>query len=269
MTAAATAMFETSIGFNTEVPRDIRLDLTVRDPETVLELWRRPKGECREGFALSALRLGVMALRQASGVIDTTTIRQEGERLIAGVREMLSDRANQLLSGLSGSLKEYFDPSTGQLPQRLERLLKRDGDLESLLGRHLNGDTSTLARTLASHVGETSPLLKMLSPTQGDGVVAALTEVIGHALEEQRDHVIRQFSLDQDTSALSRLLKQIVDANGKFAPNCPPILSNSVLNSPWTTMRRSRASCPSGRSRPEEHLRAVLIRQRGLACSGE
>jgi hypothetical protein len=121
-----------------------------------------------------------------------------------------------MMERLAGSLKQYFDPTDGQLPQRLDRLVKRDGELESLLSRHIGDNGSTIARTLAQHVGESSPLLKLLSPGQSDGLIAALTEVIQAALQQQRDHVLRQFSLDQKDSALSRLLQQIVDANGGF-----------------------------------------------------
>jgi hypothetical protein len=211
-----TAACDNPIGFPMELPHEIELALTVRDPETVVELWRRTEGEPRASFALSALRLGVMALRQAAGAIDSGTVRQEGERLVSAVRELLMERSNQIMERLAGSLKQYFDPTDGQLPQRLDRLVKRDGELESLLARHIGDNGSTIARTLAQHVGESSPLLKLLSPNQSDGLIAALTEVIAQALQQQRDHVLRQFSLDQKDSALSRLLQQIVDANGSF-----------------------------------------------------
>src|SRR5689334_16027493 len=137
---AAVAVLENAIGFQMDLPTEIDLPLTVRDPETVLELWRRPEGDPRNGFALSALRLGVLALRQASGAIDGATVRHEGERLVASIRELLAERANTLTENLSSSLKQYFDPNSGQLPQRLDRLLKRDGELESLLGRHLGNN---------------------------------------------------------------------------------------------------------------------------------
>lgn len=207
---------DNTIGFHTDLPAEIDLSLTVCDPETVMELWRRPEGHPRDGFALSALRLGVLALRQASGAVDGATVRQEGERLVASIRELLAERANQMTENLTASLKQYFDPNDGQLPQRLDRLIKRDGELESLLSRHVGNDGSTLAQTLAEHVGENSALLKVLSPDQSQGIIAAMTEVISTALEQQREHVLRQFSLDEDDSALSRLIEKLVDANGNF-----------------------------------------------------
>lgn len=197
-------------------PKSIEMHLVVRDPETVSELWRQCDDESRNSYALSALRLGVLALRQASGIVDVSAIRGEGERLVSSVRELLSERSSQLLTGLSAALRQYFDPNDGQLPQRLERLVKREGELESMLVRHLSSDGSTIARTLAAHMGEQSPLLRMLSPNQSDGILKALTDVVTDALHQQRQHVMGQFSLDQADSALSRLVKLITDSNGKF-----------------------------------------------------
>lgn len=210
-----TAMYESPTHVET-IPAEMRLVLHLRDAEIIGEVCRREEGEPRQNYALSALRLGVLALRQAAGVVDGATVRHEGERLVASIRELLLERSTQLMQQLAGSLKQYFDPSDGQLPQRLDRLLKRDGELESLLSRHLGDDGSTLAKTLAQHVGESSPLMKVIAPDQAGGVIAALTETIQLALDQQREHVLGQFSLDDENSALSHLVKQIGDANGKF-----------------------------------------------------
>jgi hypothetical protein len=51
------------------------------------------------------------------------------------------------------------------MPQRLERLTRPDGELEAILAKHLDGDRSTVAVTLARKVGEESALFKLLSPT--------------------------------------------------------------------------------------------------------
>jgi len=199
-----------------EIPKEIRLELTVVEPEVILELNRHPKGAERDRFALSALRLGVQALRQASGVIDGTMIQREGENLLNSVRDLLRTSFTENLSSLSATLKQYFDPANGNLSQRLERLVKKDGELETLLARHLDGESSTITRTLAKHIGEQSPLLRLLSPTQSDGLLAALEQVIQDALQSQTAHVLRQFSLDDKESALSRLVSELTGANGKL-----------------------------------------------------
>jgi hypothetical protein len=191
----------------------IRVDLLVTDPEVAHELSLRTEGRERDDFTLQALRLGVLALRHASGALDAQTLQREGERLLGDVRELLVDRTGQVTEGVTRLLSVYLDPKSGSLPQRLERLTKRDGELETLLAKHLDGDRSVLAQTLAQHVGKQSPLFKLLSPEQSDGLVSSLTRMIDGALRTQNDALLEAFtkelSLDQEGSALQRLSKAI------------------------------------------------------------
>jgi hypothetical protein len=174
--------------------RSLRISLNISDPEVLNELERRDEGAPREAFATQALRLGVLALRQASGALDADVIRREGSQLVSAVGTIF------------------------------EQLTKPNGDLERILGQHLAGDKSVMARTLATHVGETSPLFKLLSPTQSDGLLAALTTTFKNALDGQRDEVLKQFSLDCKDSALSRLLAEVTTTNGKLRSELTEVL---------------------------------------------
>jgi len=203
-------------GHRTATTDTVHLTLRVTDPEVALELLRHGDGAAREGYALSALRLGILALRQASGSIDAERIRNEGERLVADVRTQLSEHSGHISTTLGTIIRQYFDPQTGHFTERLDRLVRQDGDLEAVLSRHLDGESSSLARTLADFVGENSPLLKQLSPQQGDGFLASVRQGIEEALRTQRDHILRQFSLDDKASPLSRLVAEITDSQGKL-----------------------------------------------------
>lgn len=194
----------------------IRLALTIREPEVVLELHKYEEGTEREQFALSALRIGVLALRQASGVVDANAVRAEGERLVGSVRELLTSNTTTFLASVSSTLKSYFDPAEGHFPQRLDRLIKKDGELQSLLATHLDGDESVVARTLSKHIGGDSPLLRLLAPDESEGVVASLSKAVAETLDLQRSHILRQFSLDDKESALSRLVSEMTGTNGKL-----------------------------------------------------
>lgn len=194
----------------------VSLQLHVTDPEVVAELLRHPDGATRDQFALSALRLGVLALRQACGSIDAGGVREEGERLVTEMRTLLETEAAGLTARLTGAIAHYFDPNTGDLTQRLDRLVRKDGDLERVLASYLDGESSALARTLAEHVGEMSPLLKQLSSGESDGFIASLSQAIEGTLQAQRDHILGQFSLDDKASALSRLVAEITGHNGKL-----------------------------------------------------
>jgi hypothetical protein len=165
----------------------VHLALTITDPEVAHELVQRPEGNERDGYAKEALRLGVIAIRQASGAIDAETIQREAERMLHNVRELLSERTATATDGIAKVLGRYFDPTSGSLPQRLESLTKRDGELELLLTKHLAGERSVLAQTLAQHVGQQSPLFKLLSPTQTDGIVAVLTKTFDTTLKALLD----------------------------------------------------------------------------------
>lgn len=192
------------------------MTLTVHDAEVVGALARRPEGESREAFALAAMRVGVLAIEQAGGVIDAAAVREEGQRLVARVGDVLRTQSSDLLAQLGKVVAQYFDPKTGVLEQRLSGLVKQDGDFDRLLRQHLGADTSTMAQTLARHVGQQSPIFRLLAPDQKEGLLAALAATLDSALASQRRHILEQFSLDQQDSALSRLLRQLTDANGKL-----------------------------------------------------
>ncbi|MGH7437288.1 MAG: hypothetical protein ACRENE_16550 [Polyangiaceae bacterium] len=194
----------------------IHVDILITDPEVAHELSLRSEGRERDDYARQSLRLGALALRHASGALDGQTLQREGERLLGSVRELLVDRTGQVTEGVTNLLSVYFDPKSGSLPQRLERLTMRDGELETLLTRHLDGERSVLAQTLAQHVGKQSPLFKLLSPEQSDGLVSSLAHTMNQALASQTEAVLRQFSLDLPDSALRRLLDQVATENGKL-----------------------------------------------------
>ena len=58
------------------------------------------------------------------------------------------------------------------------------------------------------HLGEGSPLFKLLSPTDAAGLRCQLSTTVEEALNEQRQLILREFSLDQKDSALSRLVAE-------------------------------------------------------------
>jgi hypothetical protein len=184
------------------------LTLEVSDPEVLAELRRHTEESERERYALDALRVGILALRAASGQVDAASIREAGQSLLSEVREVLSARGAETAERVSSALTQYLDPQSGVLPQRLQALVREDGELERLLRTHVGADDSVLARSLALHLGEGSPIFKLLSPTDANGLRAQLTKMIEEALAEQRGHILREFSLDHKGSSLSRLFAE-------------------------------------------------------------
>jgi len=171
----------------------LSLHLNVTDPDVVGALSKVHESRERDQYAIAALKVGVLAIRQASGVIDSRTIHDECNQLLKTVGETLSLHSESVSTQIATLLGKYFDPAAGEFPQRLERLVRRDGELEMLLSKHLNGDTSVLARTLESHIGANSPLLQMLSPDQRKGILAAMKDTLEFAVNEQSKQICRQF----------------------------------------------------------------------------
>jgi hypothetical protein len=195
------------------------LQLKIDDPEICAALRAYPEGDPRNQYALGALRLGVLALRAAAGQIDTGEIRHAGQKLMSDMTALLTERSGKLTGDVASALKQYFDPQTGLLPQRIQSLIQNDGDLEKLLRSHLAPQDSMMAKTLAAHLGEGSPIFKMLSPTEANGLQAQVAVALEQALKEQRQHILREFSLDTPDSALSRLIGQLTTNNGQLQSN--------------------------------------------------
>lgn len=194
----------------------LTLTLTVTDADCLAELNARDAGPEREFFALSALRVGVLALRQAAGVVDRQAIRSEGDRLIESLRAALHSHYQKTTDDIGTLLEKYFDVNDGTLLQRLDRLVKKDGDLESVLAKYIDGDSSALSTSLQRHLGADSPLLQTLSTDRSKGLLAALNEVITESVRSRNEPIIREFTLDNEDSALSRLVGRITDENGQL-----------------------------------------------------
>ncbi len=194
-------------------PAVLELHLHVTDPEVVAELEKNPAGLDRERFALSALRLGVLALRQARGELDAGVVREAGQRILHDLESLLKDHGSKLTGNLAGALKQYFDKDSGELPRRLESLLKQDGDLERFLRQHLGPESSMLAKTLDQCL---QPVVQLLDPDDAQGIQAKIRQLLEAAIQEQRNKVLAEFSLDHPDSALSRLLAKLTDKHGEL-----------------------------------------------------
>lgn len=111
----------------------IRIELEISDPESASALISHPQGRQRDEFIRQALRIGVLSLRQAQGVVDGDKIRNEGERLLTELATRLAHFQQVTETKLSATLKEYFDPQDGRMTERIERLVKNDGELERVM----------------------------------------------------------------------------------------------------------------------------------------
>ena len=197
----------------------LSLDLVVDDPETVAELLRHSEGAERDRYALAALRIGVLALRQVRGEVDGEQIRRQTEHMLLVLQERLNDHAGQVHNRLAASLKEYFDPESGRFQERVNRLVRKDGELEEVIRRQVGGGESEMAKTLAAHFGQESPLFRLLSPDESRGLLSALRDTFGEQLVVQREKILGEFSLNNKEGALSRLIVELQEQHGQLTEN--------------------------------------------------
>lgn len=215
-------------------PEVLVLTLHIADPELCAELEQHEDGRPRHDFALAALRIGVLALRHARGRIDVERIRDEGDRLLANLAEKLAAHQSGLVQQLTASLKEYFDPGNGRFNERIERLIRHDGELEQLLRRQVGADSSELVRTLSAHIGANSPLMQVLHPQASDGLLSTIGAAVSTTLSDQRERILHEFSLDNKDGALSRLVAELnqqhAQASGSLAERIQTVVSEFSLD---------------------------------------
>ena len=189
----------------------IDLYLTVQDPDLCGELLKRDEPE-RSDFALAAMRIGVVAIRQAQGQVDAGQIRDAGERVIRDMTDAMESHRRETAQQIGDCIREYFDPQGGLFTQRVKGLVGHGddaGELERIIRQQVDGDGSVLARTLATHLGESSPLMSALNADSADGLVSRLAQATEVTLADQRNRLLSEFSLDNQGSALQRLVQEL------------------------------------------------------------
>ena len=194
----------------------IELHLKVSDPDLYAALARRDEPG-RSQLALAAMKVGLAALRQAQGEVDAHQIRDAGEKLIASMSDALEKHRRDVSAQVSECIREYFDPRGGLFTQRVRTLVGQNGEtgeLERLIRRQIEGEGSLLAKTLSAHVGDQSPLMRVLDPASTDGLVALLSRATETTLAEQRQRILGEFSLDNQGSALARLVAELTRSHG-------------------------------------------------------
>ncbi len=194
----------------------MELSLHIADPELYGVLSEYGEGRERHDFAVSALKIGAIALRQAQGRIDAERVRQEGDRFIENMGHALELHQRGVTEKINSCLKDYFDPSGGQFSQRVERLVENDGEIERIIRAQIGGSGSELVKTLDAHVGATSPLMSALDPKASDGIILTLTKSTQDTLETQREIILKEFSLDNGDGALRRLVGELKESHGNL-----------------------------------------------------
>jgi hypothetical protein len=191
------------------------LDLLVEDREVIRALAEYVEGDERNQFALEALKIGILAIRHVGGQASADLIQRE----VRGMQQALQQHHQSVHTQVTSTLKEYFDPQDGRFSERVQRLVGQDGELARLLKGQIDGENSQLARTLLTHVGRDSQLMRLLDPQQSEGLLATLRTSVEEQLTQQRDQVLKEFSLDNKDGSLSRLVSELTTNYGDLSKN--------------------------------------------------
>ena len=124
----------------------------------------------RGPLAAEVWQIGLRALESAQASANAARLEDVGKALLEDVQAKLQAHVDNEARELEAQLRSYLDPKDGRLMQRLDGVLKEGGELTRLLHQH-TGAGSKLQTTLLSAI---NPLLRLLSSTEQDGVVAAI-----------------------------------------------------------------------------------------------
>jgi hypothetical protein len=203
--------FESTTVEDRDLPYSLSLELVVEDRDVIRDLAEHAEGFDRNQYALEALKIGVLALRHVGGQMTADLIQRESARLVKDMQRTL-DQHMQLMHGrLGDALKEYFDPDSGRLNERVQRLVGQGGELSQVMTGFIDGENSQLARTMFAQLG---PLMKQLDPQHSEGLLAVLRASVEAHLAQHRNHILKEFSLDHKEGALCRLMGELTAKHG-------------------------------------------------------
>ena len=156
------------------------LTLTIDDPDVLTWLDEFEEAD-RPAKAATALRIGVLALRQASGFVDRQAIKDEGTLLTAQMEKQVREAVAQLV-GPESQLMLRLDPQ------------RADGIIAQL--------STAVEAELAEHGGQITGAFDLNDPA------SPLSRLVEHVRGSQ-EAVRQQFSLDDESSGMSRVLAKL------------------------------------------------------------
>jgi len=182
----------------------MHLELHVRD-STVIKYLLEFEVARREEKALEALKVGVIAIQSASPSLDTKIVDEKFQEVEGRINKCLDG----FQDGVKSRLEEHFKPGTGYVDQSLDNLFGNKGTLTLLLNEYFGTDGGKVSGLIQNHIGPSSQFAKSLDPGNKESVISRIEETVRKILEEKSGEIVKQFSLDTDESALSRLKSEL------------------------------------------------------------
>ncbi len=176
-----------------------------------LEIFENLSAGQRATLSEDAWSIGLRALMTAYRQAEEARLTDIGRTLVEDIDKYLRTHAESQEKALTAEMRRYFDPNDGELGARMKQFLGNEGILVHLLEKHLAADNSVLASTLSSHVGKQSPLFKLLSPTDSEGLVHLMSERLEGVLQEEHGEFLKALDPHREDGALGKMLKNLRD----------------------------------------------------------
>ncbi|MCC6651673.1 MAG: hypothetical protein IT348_11045 [Candidatus Eisenbacteria bacterium] len=182
----------------------------IRDRRTDAVSVFEPLNEAqRVGLVTDAWTVGLRALMNAYKQAEEARLQDIGRTLSEDLERQLAAYVERQQATFVQVLARYFDPRDGQVVARLEGFLRDGGELAQTMDQFLAPGRGALAQTLARELGENSLLLKRLSPTDSEGVIFLLESKLREALASSQVEVARALDPSAEDGAVARFLRAL------------------------------------------------------------
>lgn len=190
-----------SVQLATQVITGLDLNLVITNRNVLSYLSQFDDEETQIEKALEALKVGVVAIQSASPTLDTTVVQSEFAEMETRMRESISE----FQSDVKDELQKYFEAGDGSVPRSIDGVFGEHGSLPRTFQAFFDPEDGRLSRLMQNHVGPESTFGKSLDPQNKQGVIAVLEARVQELVEAKLDDVLKEFSLDENGSAMSRL----------------------------------------------------------------
>jgi uncharacterized protein YoxC len=156
----------------------------------------------RGQIAAEVWQVGLRALEHAQAGANAARLEDVGKALLEDVQDKLHAHVDAQTREVEAQLRGFLDPKDGRLMQRLDGLLKDNGELARMLQQH-TGPGSKMQSTLLAAI---NPLLRTLNPTDQDGVVLVIKRQVEQVLGASQAAVKDALDPMVEKSAANRFL---------------------------------------------------------------
>lgn len=190
-----------------ETLSNIDLTISIFDPIVISYLSQFDTEEAQVDKTLEALKVGVIAIQSAAPALDTRIV----EAKFADLESRLRDSVDEFQLQVQNDLACYFKDNDGVIPKSLNGVFGTDGQLSRTFQSFFDPSDGRLARLMQAQIGPQSTFGRALDPKNKEGILTLIECRVQDLVQSKIEEVLAQLSLDEESSAMSRLKKMLTD----------------------------------------------------------